>query len=90
MQLPPAAPTPYDTTLAASADTARSPIATLGAQQGLPEKPPQGIETVMLAQDKLPVVLAVVLLIWFGLLLLLFRTDRHISRLERELRRDKS
>ena len=50
---------------------------------------PQGIERVMLAQDKLAVVLAVVLVVWIGVLLLLFRTDRRLARLERELdRRD--
>ena len=47
--------------------------------------PVQGVERVMLAQDKLPVVLAVVLVIWFGLLLLVFRTDRRLARIERQL-----
>lgn len=46
---------------------------------------PQGVERLMLASDKLPVVLAVVLIIWFGLLFLLFRTDRRITKIEREL-----
>ena len=46
---------------------------------------PQGIERVMLAEDKLPVVLAVVLIVWLGVLLLLFRTDRRLARIEREL-----
>ena len=46
---------------------------------------PQGIERVMLADDKLPVVLAVVLIVWLGVLLLLFRTDRRLARIEREL-----
>ena len=49
------------------------------------QQAPQGIERVMLASDKLPVVLAVVLLIWFGLLFLLFRTDRRITKIESEL-----
>ncbi|WP_420454514.1 CcmD family protein [Rubrivirga sp.] len=46
---------------------------------------PQGVERVMLAQDKLPVVLAVVLVVWLGVLLLLFRTDRRLARIERDL-----
>ncbi|WP_198949021.1 CcmD family protein [Rubrivirga sp. SAORIC476] len=46
---------------------------------------PQGIERVMLADDKLPVVLAVVLIVWLGVLLLLFRTDRRLARIERDL-----
>ena len=47
---------------------------------------PEGIERVMLAQDKLPVVLAVVLLVWAGVLFVLFRTDRRLARVERDLR----
>ena len=39
----------------------------------------------MLADDKLPVVLAVVLIVWLGVLLLLFRTDRRLARIERDL-----
>ena len=41
-----------------------------------------------MGQDgKIYVVLAVVLLIWIGLLTVLFRTDRKIDRLERRLDR---
>ncbi|WP_412063703.1 CcmD family protein [Rubrivirga sp. IMCC45206] len=46
---------------------------------------PQGIERVMLADDKLPVVLAVVLIVWIGVLALLVRTDRRLARIERDL-----
>ena len=53
------------------------------------EQPAQGIERVMLADDKLPVVLAVVLVIWAGILLLLVRTDRRLARLERDLDADR-
>ncbi|MDX1530339.1 MAG: CcmD family protein [Rhodothermales bacterium] len=56
-----------------------------GTPAALPEAPPVGLEVVMLQQDKLYVVLAVVLLIWFGLLFFLFRTDRRLARLEREV-----
>ena len=45
----------------------------------------QPLERVMLADDKLPVVLAVVLIVWLGVLLLLFRTDRRLARIERDL-----
>lgn len=42
-------------------------------------------ESTMLSEDKLYVVLAVVLVIWFGILLVLIRNDRKISALERRL-----
>ena len=45
----------------------------------------EGLEAVMLSNDKLYVVLVVVLIIWFGLLFFLFRTDRRLARLERTL-----
>ena len=64
-----------DTTIATLADDA----------QALTEQPPQGIERTMLAQDRLPVVLAVVLLVWVGVLLLLARTERRLARVERQL-----
>ena len=67
-------------TLSAARDTAIALLDPDAAQQV-----PQGIERAMLASDKLPVVLAVVLIIWFGLLFLLFRTDRRITKIEREL-----
>ena len=44
-----------------------------------------GLETVFLAQDKLYVVLAVVLIIWLGIVFYLYRTDRKIARLEDSL-----
>ncbi|HYE96276.1 MAG TPA: hypothetical protein VD962_08710 [Rubricoccaceae bacterium] len=56
------------------------------AAQAETAQPPQGIERVMLAEDKLYVVLAVVLIVWFGLLFLLFRTERRLARVERTLR----
>lgn len=55
------------------------------AGTALPDAPPVGLETVMLQQDKLYVVLAVVLIIWFGLLFFLFRTDRRLARIEETL-----
>jgi hypothetical protein len=49
--------------------------------------PPEGLDRIMGTDGKIYVVLAVVLLIWFGLLALLVRTDRKIDRLERHLDR---
>ncbi len=43
------------------------------------------LDQLMLSQDKLFVVLAVVLIIWFGLVFFIFRTDRKLDRLERTL-----
>lgn len=50
-----------------------------------PEQPEDALERTMLSNDKLYVVLAVVLLIWLGLAFLIFRTDRRLTRLERSL-----
>lgn len=55
-----------------------------------PAQPPTGMEQVMLSSGKIYVVLAVVLIIWVGLLTILFRTDRKIDRLERRLGDDRS
>ncbi|MEO0560305.1 MAG: CcmD family protein [Bacteroidota bacterium] len=55
------------------------------AAQAITEQQPQGIERTMLAEDRLPVVLAIVLIVWAGILLLLIRTERRLSRLERSL-----
>jgi CcmD family protein len=51
----------------------------------IPEQGPLGSEQYMLAEDKLFVVLAVVLIIWAGLAIYLFRADRKLARLERAL-----
>ena len=48
---------------------------------------PDVLEQVMLSQGKLYVVLAVVLVVWAGVLFLLVRTDRRLGRVERELDR---
>lgn len=47
---------------------------------------PDTMEQLMVADGKIYVVVAVLLLIWFGLLLYLFRTDRKLDRLEREIK----
>ena len=51
----------------------------------VPVQEPQGIERMMLAEDKIFVVLAVVLVIWIGIATLIWRTDRRLSRLEQEI-----
>jgi hypothetical protein len=50
--------------------------------QALPTQQPDGFERAMMADGKIYVVLAVVLIIWLGLLFMLFRTDRKLDRLE--------
>jgi hypothetical protein len=42
-------------------------------------------DQVMLSDDKIFVVLAVLTIIWIGLILLTWRTDKHLDRLERRL-----
>lgn len=49
----------------------------------IPTQAASGLEQVMLAHDKIYVVLAVVLIIWIGLSIFLLRTDQRIDRLER-------
>ncbi len=51
----------------------------------VPEAPPTPLESVMLSHDRIYVVLAVVLVIWLGVLYFLFRTDRKIDRLTEKL-----
>jgi hypothetical protein len=58
-----------------------------GASASTQQQPPQqsALERTMLAQDKIYVVLAVVLLVWLGVAALLFRTDRRLAALERRM-----
>ncbi|PEN13382.1 hypothetical protein CRI94_08625 [Longibacter salinarum] len=82
-----------------SATTARSAQATTQdssaydsvwtAETEIPTKQPQGFEQTMIADGKILVVLAVVLIIWFAILGFLFRTDRRITSLEREIEQDR-
>ncbi len=75
-------PVPQD---AAADTTIATPYDSVWAGSQVPVQEPEGLERVMVADGKIYVVLAVVLIIWFGLLFFLFRTDRKIDRLEREL-----
>jgi CcmD family protein len=54
-------------------------------QTEIPRAEPVGLERYMVEQDKLYVVVAVVLIIWLGLAFFLLRTDRRIARLEDRL-----
>jgi CcmD family protein len=58
---------------------------TIWAQTGVPTQQPEGLDRVMLAEDKLYVVLAVVLIIWFGITYFILRTDRKLAKLERTI-----
>ena len=49
----------------------------------IPEQGPLGTEQYMLAQDKLYVVLGVVLIIWLGIAYFIHRTDRRLVALEK-------
>ena len=80
-QTPPPQPFQIDST--ASGDASGSAVYdSVWAGTEMPEAAPVGLESVMLQQDKLYVVLAVVLIIWFGILFFLFRTDRRLAALE--------
>jgi hypothetical protein len=67
-------------TLQAAQSTAYDSI---WAASDIPTKPPTPLEQVMLSDDKILVVLAVVLLIWIGIMFMIWRTDRRIAELER-------
>ncbi len=56
----------------------------------IPTQPPSGLERVMLSDDKILVVLGVVLIIWFGIMALILRNDRRIGQLETELENHRS
>ncbi len=48
------------------------------------------MEQVMLADDKLMVVFAVVLIIWLGICYFIIRTDRRLAALEKQVEANKS
>jgi len=53
------------------------------AGASIPTQDLSGLEKVMLAHDKLYVVLAVVLIIWIGIVILLLRNDARLASVER-------
>ena len=60
-----------------------TPYDSIWGSAGVPEQAPSPLERIMLSEDKIYVVLAVVLLIWIGIAIFLLRTDRKIDSLER-------
>lgn len=79
----------FDPTFQVVQDTTQSAEPTVydsvWANPEVPTKAADGLEAVMLAQDKLYVVLAVVLIIWIGLIVFVLRTDRRLRKLERSV-----
>jgi CcmD family protein len=72
--------------LLTSSDLAIQDQDTTWAQmEEIPVQEPEGFERAMLSEDKLFVVLAVVLIIWFGIVWMIFRTDRRLKKLEEEM-----
>ncbi|MEM1269591.1 MAG: CcmD family protein [Bacteroidota bacterium] len=55
------------------------------ATETRPAETQDAFERTMLSEDKLYVVLGVVLLIWFGILVMLFRNERKIAQLEKDV-----
>lgn len=55
------------------------------AGSDVPTQTLSGLEQVMLSNDKLYVVLAVVLIIWFGIVILLLRNDARLKSVERTM-----
>jgi hypothetical protein len=73
---------PQDSTAQSSVSTAYDSLWTGG---NIPTQAPSGLEQVMLSDEKIFVVLAVVLIIWLGVIILVMRTDRHLQRVERSV-----
>lgn len=74
---------PADSGDAASGATAYDSV--WNDTEEIPTQQAEGIERVMMADGKIYVVLAVVLIIWLGLLYYLYQNDRKLDRLERQL-----
>jgi hypothetical protein len=51
----------------------------------IPTQTPSALEQIMLADDKIFVVLAVVMIIWIGIIILVMRTDKHLKSVERSV-----
>ena len=81
----PRTPDPGPKTQDSSQEAITTPYDSTWAIEQIPERGPIGSEKFMLAEDKLYVVLAVVLIIWAGIAYYLFKTDRKIIKLEDSL-----
>jgi CcmD family protein len=71
--------------LAEPASLPQTAVDTTWAGSEIPVREPEGYERVMLSEDKIFVVLAVVLIIWMGIVWMIYRTDRQLKRLEDEM-----
>ena len=63
-----------------------TPYDSVWANSNVPTQQPSGLEAALLKEDKLYTVLAVVLIIWFGILFFIARTDRKLDALENQER----
>ncbi len=68
-----------------TSQTTATPYDSIWGNPDVPVQAVSGLDQVMLSNDKLFVVMAVALIIWFGLVFFVFRTDRKLDRLERTL-----
>ncbi|TDI70551.1 MAG: CcmD family protein [Bacteroidetes bacterium] len=66
-------------------DSISTPFDSIWTGSDVPTVPPSGLEQIMLADDKIFVVMAIVLIIWIGLIFFIYRTDRRLRRVERSL-----
>ena len=76
---------PITDSLSVEAPAAGRPVAVYDTVASETVQAASPSERVMLAENKLPVVLAVVLVVWAALMLLALRTDRRLARIERAL-----
>ena len=72
-------------TLQDAAQASETAYDSLWTGADVPTQAPTALEQVMLADDKIFVVLAVVLIIWAGIIVFLLRTDRHLQSVERSV-----
>ncbi len=79
-------PVPQDATADSQAvSDAQTAYDSVWADTSMPVQQSTGLEAQLLKEDKLYAVLAVVLIIWLGIVFFLLRTDRRIDRLERRV-----
>ena len=69
-----------------ASESISTPFDSIWTGGDVPTVAPSGLEQIMLSNDKIFVVLAVVLIIWIGLIFFVYRTDRRLSRVERSLK----
>lgn len=58
---------------------------TMWTETPMPTAEPDALEKVMTADGKIYVVVAVLLIVWIGIMVYLYRTDQKIDRLERRV-----